>query len=168
LNEPLWLNRNVQFKQPRSIQVVIFAETPVGRRYLLLKRIDSQGGFWQSVTGSLEAGETHPSAAVREVFEETGISCVEQELIDLGVLNNFEIATQWRHKYAPGTTHNEEVCFGLRVEECEVKLDLFEHQAYAWESYERAIALLFWESSKRAFAAAQLFADYHVREVKNR
>lgn len=158
----------MQFKQPRSIQVVIFAETLVGRRYLLLKRVDSQGGFWQSVTGSLEERETHSRAAVREVFEETGISCVEEELIDLGVSNRFEIAPQWRRKYAPGTTHNEEVCFALRVEECELKLDILEHQAYAWEPYERAIALLFWESSRRAFAAAQLFADHQVREVKNR
>jgi dATP pyrophosphohydrolase len=169
LNEPLWLNRSVQFKQPRSIQVVIFAETPFERRYLLLKRVDSQGGFWQSVTGSLEEGEPHSSAAVREVFEETGIRCVEKELIDLGVLNDFEIATQWRHKYAPGTTHNEEVCFALKVEQRDVKLDSLEHQAYTWEPYDRAIALLFWESSKRAFAATEMFAgDHQVREVKNR
>ena len=159
----------MQFKQPRSIQVVIFAETPVERRYLLLKRVDRDGGFWQSVTGSIEEGETHTSAAVREVFEETGISCAEEELIDLGVMNNFEIAPQWQHKYAPGTTHNEEVCFALRIEERVVKLDALEHQSYVWGSYENAIALLFWESSKRAFAATQLFAAHHqVREVKNR
>jgi len=159
----------VQFKQPRSIQVVIFAETSYERRYLLLKRVDSQGGFWQSVTGSLEEGETHSRAAVREVFEETGIECFEEELIDLGVLNDFEIAPQWRHKYATGTTHNEEVCFALKVERCDVKLDSLEHQAYAWEPYDRAIASLFWQSSKRAFAAAQLLAgNYQVRDVKNR
>jgi len=149
----------VQFKQPRSIQVVIFAETPAERRYLLLRRIASQGGFWQSVTGSLEEGETHASAAVREVLEETGICSTEEELIDLGVLNTFEIAPQWRDRYAPGVTHNEELCFALKVRECEVKLDLLEHQAYTWEPFERAIKMLYWESTRRAFAAAQFLAE---------
>jgi len=149
----------VQFKQPRSIQVVIFADTPTERRYLLLRRIASQGGFWQSVTGSLEEGETHASAAVREVLEETGICSTEEELIDLGVLNTFEIAPQWRDRYAPGVTHNEELCFALKVRECEVKLDLLEHQAYTWEPFERAIKMLYWESTRRAFAAAQFLAE---------
>ena len=143
------------FKQPRSIQVVIFADTPAERRYLLLKRIDGQGGFWQSVTGSLEDGETHANAAVREVLEETGIYSTREELIDLDVLNTFEIAPQWRHRYAPGVTHNEEWCFALRVRECEIKLDLLEHQAYAWEPFDRALRMLYWESSRRAFAAAR-------------
>ena len=149
----------MQFKQPRSIQVVIFADTPTERRYLLLRRIASQGGFWQSVTGSLEEGETHASAAVREVLEETGICSTEEELIDLGVLNTFEIAPQWRDRYAPGVTHNEELCFALKVRECEVKLDLLEHQAYTWEPFERAIKMLYWESTRRAFAAAQFLAE---------
>jgi dATP pyrophosphohydrolase len=144
----------VPFKQPRSIQVVIFADTPSERRYLLLRRIASQGGFWQSVTGSLEDGETHADAAVREVLEETGITSTADELIDLDVLNTFEIAPQWRDLYAPGVTHNEERCFALKVRESEVKLDLLEHQAYAWEPYERAVKMLYWESTRRAFAAA--------------
>jgi dATP pyrophosphohydrolase len=146
----------VQFKQPRSIQVVIFADTPAERRYLLLRRIASQGGFWQSVTGSLEDGETHASAAVREVLEETGICSTAEDLIDLNVLNTFEIAPRWRDKYPPGVTHNEEKCFALKVRECEVTLDLLEHQAYAWEPLERAVKMLYWESTRRAFAAARL------------
>jgi dATP pyrophosphohydrolase len=146
----------VQFKQPRSIQVVIFADTSAERRYLLLRRIVSQGGFWQSVTGSLEDGETHADAAVREVLEETAISSTVDQLIDLEVLNTFEIAPLWRDRYAPGVTHNEERCFALKVPECEVKLDLLEHQAYAWEPYERAVKMLYWESTRRAFAAARL------------
>ena len=143
------------YKQPRSIQVVIFADALEGRRYLLLKRVPTHGGFWQSVTGSLDEGETHPQAASREVLEETGINSREEDLIDLGVINTFEIAPTWRPKYAPGVTHNEEVCFALKCEECEVRLDPREHDAYAWEPYERAVQLLYWESTKKAFAAAQ-------------
>lgn len=146
----------MQFKQPRSVQVVIFSDASALRRYLLLRRIASHGGFWQSVTGSLEEGETHRQAATREVLEETGFVAREEELIELGVINTFEIAPQWRTRYAPGITHNEEVCFALKVEEREARLYQLEHDAYVWESYDRAIEMLYWESTRRAFAATRL------------
>src|SRR6185503_19154811 len=111
------------YKQPRSVQVVVFSEREEKRLYLLLKRVSSHGGFWQSVTGSLEDGETHPQAAVREVREETGFTVQEHELIDLGLTNVFEIAEQWRPKYAPGVTRNEEVCFALSVQQGRVEID---------------------------------------------
>ena len=145
----------MQYKQPRSVQVVIFAETSAQRKYLLLRRVASHGGFWQSITGSLEEAETHPQAASREVLEETGFVAREEELIDLGVVNTFEIAPQWRAKYAPGVTHNQEVCFALKVEEREVRVDPLEHDGYAWESYDRAIEMVYWESTRRALAATR-------------
>ena len=145
----------VQYKQPRSVQVVIFCETHGERRYLLLKRVTAQGGFWQTVTGSLEEGESHRQAAVREVVEETGVVSREDDLIDLGLVNTFEIAPQWRNKYQPGVTHNEEICFALKVDECELKLDSREHEADAWEAFERALEMLYWDSSKRALTAAR-------------
>ena len=150
------LNSNVQYKQPRSVQVVIFSETSADRHYLLLRRVASHGGFWQSVTGSLEEGESHRQAAAREVLEETGFVVREEDLIELGLVNAFEIAPQWRAKYAPGVTHNEEVCFALKVEESDVRLDPLEHDAYVWESYDRAVGMLYWESTRRAFAATRL------------
>jgi dihydroneopterin triphosphate diphosphatase len=148
------------YKQPRSVQVVIFAEGAGGREYLLLRRVASHGGFWQSVTGSLEEGETHARAAVREVYEETGIRRREDELIDLCVVNVFEIAPQWRAKYAPDVTSNEEVCFALKVDKCEVRIDPIEHDEYAWVNDETAVRMLYWESNKRAFAAAKMITGY--------
>lgn len=143
------------YKQPRSVQIVIFAESAGQREYLLLRRVAGHGGFWQSVTGSLEEGETHAQAAVREVYEETGITRREDELIDLNVINVFEIAPQWRAKYAPGVTSNEEVCFALKVDKCEVRIDPIEHDEYIWVNDETAMQMLYWESNKRAFAAAK-------------
>ena len=141
------------YKQPRSVQVVIFTETPEGREYLLLRRVRSHGGFWQSVTGSLEGGESHAEAAVREVYEETGYRPRQEELIPLGIVNVFEIAPQWRVKYAPGVTHNEEHCFALEVAKRDVVIDRIEHDRFVWADYDTAVEMIYWESTRRALAA---------------
>jgi len=159
----------VQYKQPRSIQVVIFSDGGEDRQYLLLRRVPSHGAFWQSVTGSLEGDETHRQAAAREVLEETGINFRGDDLIELGVVNTFEIATQWRNRYAPGVTHNEEVCFALGVTQSDVRIDAVEHDAYEWTSFDRAMEMLYWDSNKRALAATELLlSDTQVREVRNK
>jgi dihydroneopterin triphosphate diphosphatase len=143
----------MSYKQPRSVQVVLFAETPSGRDYLLLRRVHGHGGFWQSVTGSLEGHETHVEAAIREVYEETGYRPRQEELIPLGIVNLFEIAPPWRVKYAPGVTHNEEVCFALEVARQDVLIDPVEHDAFAWVNYDTAMQMIYWESTRRALAA---------------
>lgn len=158
----------MEYKQPRSVQVVIFVRSGGEIRYLLLRRVASHGGFWQPVTGSLEGGETHRQAAVREVLEETAIPSREEQLIELGVVNTFEIAPLWRDKYAPGITHNEEVCFALEVSVRQVQIDSIEHDAYAWEGYDRAMEMLYWDSNKRTLTAARLIIDRQVREVRNK
>ena len=137
------------YKQPRSVQVVVFSEQAGERLYLLLRRVPSHGGFWQSVTGSVEEGETHPQAAVREVREETGFSASEDELIDLGVTNVFAIGEQWRPKYAPGVTLNEEVCFALPVQHGSVEIDRLEHDEYVWADYNAAAGMLYWETNRQ-------------------
>jgi dATP pyrophosphohydrolase len=134
------------------VQVVIFAEVERRLKFLLLRRIASHGGSWQSVTGSLEEMETHIDAAIREVREETGIDGRPEDLIELQVVNTFEIAPQWRAKYAPGVTHNEEVCFALKIQKREVVIDPLEHDAWIWVDREQAQTMLYWESSKRALA----------------
>ncbi|MFL6275246.1 MAG: dihydroneopterin triphosphate diphosphatase [Blastocatellia bacterium] len=143
----------MSYKQPRSVQVVLFTETPRGREYLLLRRVQSHGGFWQSVTGSLEEGETHAEAAIREVYEETGYHAGKDDLIPLGIVNHFEIAPPWRVSYAPGVTHNEEHCFALEVAKGDVVIDRIEHDEFSWVDYDIAIEMIYWDSTRRALAA---------------
>jgi len=142
-------------KQPRSVQVVVFFEDSGVRTYLLLKRIAAYGGHWQTVTGSLEPGETHLAAAQRELAEETGIAAAQDGFIDLHLVNTFQIAPEWRHRYAPGITHNEEVCFAIEIHSREISMEPSEHEQYCWLEYEAALERAYWESTRRALAATK-------------
>jgi dATP pyrophosphohydrolase len=134
-------------KIPVSTLVVI--HTPA-LEVLLLERADHPG-FWQSVTGSQDAGETLAQTAAREVLEETGIEAGRHELTDWKLSNVYEIYPVWRHRYAPGVTHNTEHVFGLRIDgRVPVRLAPREHLAAQWLPWEEAAGRVFSWSNRKA------------------
>ena len=138
------------FKIPRSVLVVI--HTPA-LEVLLIERADKPG-YWQSVTGSLDA-EDEPllTTAWREVAEETGIR--EGLLRDWNMQNVYEIYPIWRHRYASGVTHNTEHVLGLTVaRQLPVTLNPREHLASAWLPWQEAADRCF--SPSNAAAIRQL------------
>ena len=118
---------------------------------LLVNRADVSG-FWQSVTGAKDSEEeSFEAAAVREVFEETGIDARSGVLRDWGLENVYEIYPRWRHRYAPGVTHNTEHVFGLRVPAgTPVRLQPREHTAYQWLPWRAAADACFSPSNAEA------------------
>lgn len=78
------------YKRPVSVLVVIYAQDT--KRVLMLQRRDDPE-FWQSVTGSVEEGETASQAAMREVKEEVAIDVAAEQLtlIDCQRTVEFEI-----------------------------------------------------------------------------
>lgn len=148
-------------KIPRSVLVVI--HTPA-LDVLLIERAD-RPGFWQSVTGSLDReDEALRKTAVREVMEETGIDVAAVEaaggaLRDWGRANVYEIFPTWRHRYAPGVTHNTEHVFGLTVPPgTPVVLSPREHLAHAWLPWREAAARCFSPSNAEAILMLPRFA----------
>ena len=135
------------FKRPVSVLVVI--HTP-SLQVLLLERA-SLPGFWQSVTGSQEDGESLIETAQREVAEETGIIVGTADIKDWQLINTFEIFPQWRHRYAPGVTHNTEHVFSLEVPEGQpVRIAPDEHTDQCWLPWEKAAAKCFSWSNREA------------------
>lgn len=127
-------------KIPVSVLVVI--HTPA-LDVLLLERAD-RPGYWQSVTGSQDPGETLRATAVREVSEETGLDANAYGLTDWQKQNVYEIYPHWRHRYAPGVTHNTEHVFSLCVpERMSVKLAAREHLASQWLRWDAAAEKVF-------------------------
>ena len=127
------------YKQPVSVLVVIFARDT--RRVLMLQRRDDPD-FWQSVTGSVEAGETPAETAAREVQEEIAIDINAEQLtvVDCQHQIEFEIFAHFRHRYAPGVTHNREHWFTLALP-AERAIVLSEHLAYQWLDADAAARL---------------------------
>lgn len=127
------------FKQPVSVLVVIYAQDT--KRVLMLQRRDDPD-FWQSVTGSLEEGETASQTAVREVKEEVDIDVAAEQLtlIDCQRTIEFEIFTHLRHRYAPGIERNTESWFCLALPH-ERPILISEHLAWQWLDATTAAAL---------------------------
>ena len=128
------------FKTPVSALVLIHTED---LQVLIMERAD-KAGFWQSVTGSLEAGETPRQAAMREVLEETGLNAEQYDLQDWQVANTYEIYPHWRYRYAPGVTSNVEHQFALVLPSAlPIKLAPDEHLQYAWVDWREAAQRVF-------------------------
>ena len=139
------------YNRPVSVLVVIHA--PDGQ-VLLLDRADVPG-FWQSVTGSQDPGETLEQTAIREVLEETGLDATRYALSDWGIENRYEIYQRWRHRYAQGVTENAEHVFGLELPApLPVELAPDEHVGFIWLPWHEAAEKCF--SPSNADAIRQL------------
>ena len=128
------------FKTPISALVLIHT---ADLQVLIMERADKVG-FWQSVTGSVEGDETPLQAAMREVFEETGLDASQYNLQDWQASNVYEIYPHWRHRYAPGVLENTEHLFGLELPSAlPIKLAPDEHVRYEWVDWRNAATRVF-------------------------
>lgn len=140
-------------KIPQSVLVVIHSPE---LEVLLIERA-KQPGFWQSVTGSKDhLDEDWALTAIREVAEETGIVVGSPQvpasaLRDWALENVYEIYPVWRHRYAPGVTHNTERVFSLQVpREAPITLAPREHTQHVWLPWQEAADRCFSPSNAEA------------------
>jgi dATP pyrophosphohydrolase len=128
------------YKIPVSALILIHTSD---LQVLLLERAD-KAGYWQSVTGSIEAGETPFEAAVREVQEETGLDALTYDFQDWHASNVYEIYPHWRYRYSPGVIENTEHLFGLCLPSTlPITLAPDEHVDYQWVDWREAAKKVF-------------------------
>jgi dATP pyrophosphohydrolase len=142
---------NPHYKRPESVLVLVCTR---GGEVLLLRRRQPVW-FWQSVTGSLHWNETPRQAALRELFEETGLRA-GANLVDWHYHVEFSIVAPWKKRYAPDAHVNREHWFLARLASRRlVRLNPGEHREYRWlapgEAWRRASS---W-TNRRAITAIQ-------------
>lgn len=142
------MNAGKPLKRPVSVLVVLHD----GAGQVLLMERRDRTGFWQSVTGSVEAGEMPSETALREVWEETGIRLPAGALNDWRHSTVYEIYPHWRHRYPPGTTHNTEHTFSAVISR-QSPIVLSEHTDFRWLPLAEAAETVFSPSNREAILA---------------
>lgn len=137
---------------PIQVECIIFRKKKNFFEFLLLKRIEKKGGFWQPPCGGLENKESIIEAAYREIFEETNIS--KKDI--LNVIENVHCFDINKH-YITGEPIQpiKEYVLGFEVNP-ETEVSIFknvctEHEKFAWISFEDSIKMLKWDNNKEAF-----------------
>lgn len=125
-------------KRVGQVEVIVYRKGKEEHEFLMMKRIESKGGFWQPVTGGINAGEDILDAAHREVLEETGF-------------NNVKL-TEQVHEFFLKKDNLPEYVFGAEVcRDNKVCIDnnvYPEHEEVKWCGFDEAMELLLWESNK--------------------
>lgn len=131
----------------RTVSVVVTRGEGDHLEILLLKRRPDRGGFWQIVTGRIEAGETPHAVAARELAEETGCAGPVRPL-------------DYIHSFAFGDALPpqvfEETAFAATWPDATipVRLATDEHTEFAWRTPTEALELLPFEGLKVAVRRA--------------
>jgi dihydroneopterin triphosphate diphosphatase len=117
-------------------------------KVLLLRR--RQPEFWQSVTGSLAWAESGPSeAAIRELYEETGIIAESADLRDWRQSHCFRILPELAGRFAPGVAFNTEHLFSICIDAGRpLRMNPDEHLRWRWCGPQEALRCC-WSWSNR-------------------
>lgn len=124
-----------------QINCIVFKPEGIDYKFLVLKRREDKGGFWQSVTGGVKEGENEIIALKRELKEETGIS-EYRKLINL------------RYSYSFSLPHLGELMENVYAVEVSPHIEIIlspEHTEYRWVDFEEALSLIKYETNKEGF-----------------
>ena len=106
---------------------------------LLLKRTQSLEGEWCQIAGSIEENETAWQAALRELWEETGLEAVS--------LYSADICEQFYEPHRDAITMSP-VFVAYIDNEADVTLN-FEHSDYVWVSFDDAVEVVTFGGQRR-------------------
>ena len=128
----------------RSAGVLLFRDDPDdARRFLLL----DYGSHWDYPKGHVEAGEDDPTAAHRELFEETGITGAE-------LLDGFVREMTYVFRGRKGNLIKKTVVFFLGRTTADTVTISHEHVGYAWLTPDEAMQRLTYVNAKALLEAA--------------
>jgi 8-oxo-dGTP pyrophosphatase MutT (NUDIX family) len=130
------------------MNIKIGAVITYNNKILVVKRNKEDGEFWQTITGSVDEGETLQEALKREVYEEVGLTGSSSYP---SILYSFI----WQRE---GVEYLE-VVFLFKADLDKVKLS-HEHTDYEWLELNKAIERVKMESNKIAIRSISLKEDF--------
>lgn len=122
--------------------MLIFRDTPGGRLFLLL----DYGHHWDYAKGHVEPGEDDPTAARREVEEETGITRID-------LIDGFAREMSYVFRGRRGNLIKKTVIFFLGRTDGETVLLSHEHVGYAWLTADEAMKRLSYPNARAMLQA---------------
>jgi dihydroneopterin triphosphate diphosphatase len=146
------MNQTVQ--TPECVSAHLLCSMKGEARYLLIRRCSPYlCGTWQMVSGKIEAGERAWEAALREIWEETGI--VPDRFYSADTVETFYLKSQDKILNCP-------VFVGIVSSLSSVTLSPQEHDAYEWVDLETAMKKLVWSEQRRVLA--HIHQEFFLKE----
>jgi 8-oxo-dGTP pyrophosphatase MutT (NUDIX family) len=136
------------FRVPIQVLVYCYRRRAHSIEYLMLRRTPKYGGFWQGVTGAPEGEETLLEGAARELHEETRLS--PMSLVPVDFHYSFSVDNEWKWAYHPDVSIIDEHVFLAEIGNETNPVLSFEHDAYEWTDFDRAMGLLKWPNNREA------------------
>jgi 8-oxo-dGTP diphosphatase len=137
----------------REAEVAIFVTRHGREEVLIAHRSPSQGSYWHTIAGGIEAGETPLEAAARELAEETGLTGVELHTGDTVVEYAYALSEEPPERaglYREGLVEVRVHCFVADAPDgWEPALD-WEHDDHRWCTPEVGAATLRWPETADA------------------
>jgi len=136
------------------IEAHVFRESEDGIEFLLLKRDEDQiyPSIWQMVSGKIKENERAFDAAVRELYEETGLK-------PLIIWSAPKVNSFYSSK---SDTINLIPVFAIQVDKNSVVTISNEHSELKWVNSEEAQKLLAWDGQREAVL---LIEKYFLKEL---
>ncbi len=132
-------------------QGVVYRYKDAGLEFLIIKRVPSDGGFWQAITGTIEDGEDATQTLIRELAEEAGITTT------LHVSDCLEIYNWESTEYElMGKDH----VFAVEVgDSTDIVINSEEHSEFRWLALDDAAKLLKFDGNKQSMKTVSKYAN---------
>lgn len=135
-------------KQEKSCGALVYRLKGSSLMILLLRH--RHGGHWAFPKGHVEGAETEHETALREVFEETGLT--------ISLRDGFRQAVEYSPK--PGVRKQVVYFLGLAQDERLVRQEE-EISELGWVTYEEACRRVTFENDKNLLAGAKAYLDQY-------
>lgn len=121
-------------KLPIRVNAFVYKTTENGVEFLCIRRVPEDGGFWQTVTGTVHDDESFRQTITREIHEECGLGAEQISKIE-GPFYDFE--------WMKGDTKIREFVYAVEVDNTvSVVLSPEEHDEYKWCNKEQLFETL--------------------------